>query len=208
MTHLVHQTYLKDYRQRNCRYKHATVRLLQQITLCRVCSCVPVATLSNLTIEVYVEEVWKDIVGFEQYQISSLGRVKKNTKIMSPWILRQGYLQVGLTRNKVRYKLLVHRLVAEAFICNEGDKDFVNHKNLDKSCNYVSNLEWVTKHENVQHFIQIKGRPFCTKYAVSFKEDVANFSGGLLESARYYGIPTSTISRWRKLYRRAAIPPN
>lgn len=46
----------------------------------------------------------------------------------------------------------VHRLVAKAYIPNDDlTRDYVNHKNGDKTDNDVSNLEWVTHKENVEH---------------------------------------------------------
>lgn len=146
-------------------------------------------------------EIWEKIEGFE-YLISSEGRVKKsNGKLMSPWKLRQGYLQVGLSRNSKRHKFLVHRLVADAFIDKIEDKNIVNHKNLDKADNRVCNLEWVTSTENADHFIKTFGIIDRNIYQQEFKMEVANFDGGMLESKRFYDLPTSTVLRWRKEFR-------
>jgi hypothetical protein len=70
-------------------------------------------------------------------------------KILALQKARNGYLLVSLgSKNK---HMLVHRLVAEAFLPSPHEKMEVNHKNLIKTDNRATNLEWVTKHENMQH---------------------------------------------------------
>ena len=112
-----------------------------------------------------MEEVWKDIPGYEGwYQVSNLGRVKRIKKvhcnhgnrniierehILTPTKDRKGYLIVILSNdgnNKKHCK--VHRLVAEAFIPNIEKKPQVDHINRIKNDNRVCNLRWVTNSEN------------------------------------------------------------
>lgn len=49
------------------------------------------------------------------------------------------------------YNKYVHRLIAENFIPNPHNLPMVNHKDGNKWNNNISNLEWVTASENVQH---------------------------------------------------------
>lgn len=63
----------------------------------------------------------------------------------------KGYLCVHLSVNNKSWTLLVHRLVAMAFIPNPDNKPEVNHIDGDKWNNKVDNLEWNTSSENMAH---------------------------------------------------------
>ena len=101
-----------------------------------------------------MEEVWKDIEGYEGlYQVSNLGRVKniRTGRLLKPYIDKGGYCRVHLCiRNKPRH-IFVHRLVAEAFIANPNNMPEVNHKSEVKTENTVDNLEWVSHKANINY---------------------------------------------------------
>lgn len=101
------------------------------------------------------QEIWKDIEGFEKYQISSYGRVRsfKNNKesILKPLIKCSGYVGLQFYQNKKHYNVYVHQLVANAFITNPENKPEVNHIDGNKLNNNLTNLQWVTAKENIQH---------------------------------------------------------
>lgn len=100
-------------------------------------------------------EIWKDIEGFSNYQISNQGRVKnKNTDlILHQQKRKKGYVKVELWKDGKGYTRDVHRLVGKAFIPNPENKPDINHIDTKKDNNWVTNLEWVTKKENIQHAI-------------------------------------------------------
>ncbi len=101
-------------------------------------------------------ENWREIKGFDGfYFISDLGNIKslyRGEKLIKPRDSKRGYTTVILAGKKTLY---VHRLVASHFICDIDDKREVNHKNGIKNDNKLSNLEIVTKGENLKHAYKI-----------------------------------------------------
>ena len=98
-------------------------------------------------------EKWKAIAGYEgSYEVSDLGRVKSlkygKEKILKPRKNTGGYLHVDLCKDGHTKNLLVHRLVAEAFIPNPQGLETVNHKDEVKTNNVTSNLEWMSQRDN------------------------------------------------------------
>ena len=87
------------------------------------------------------------------YFIYDDGRVYSETteKFLKPFPNPQGYMLVDIHINGVGYTKQLHRLVAMAFIPNPDMLETVNHKDGDKTHNYVDNLEWMTRLDNVRH---------------------------------------------------------
>lgn len=118
-----------------------------------------------------MKEIWKDIPQYKGlYQVSDKGNVRSlshytrnNTnggkrltkgRILSQYIMPNGYLQVQLSKGDERKKFYTHRLVAIAFLRNEMNLSDVNHINGDKNYNSVENLEWCTHQENQIHMVK------------------------------------------------------
>lgn len=94
-------------------------------------------------------EEWRNIQGYEGYQVSNTGIVRNISKGN---ILKQ----YNRSRNKLykavcidRKMISVHRLVAQAFIPNPNNLPMVNHKDENPSNNCVENLEWCTQKYNM-----------------------------------------------------------
>lgn len=115
-----------------------------------------------------MEEIFKSVKNYEEfYQVSNLGRVKSNDrqrfgvggsirnckgKILKASPNQSGHLLVNLYDSEGKSKkVLVHRLVAEAFIENPNNLPCVNHKDEDKNNNCVENLEWCTVKYNNEY---------------------------------------------------------
>lgn len=98
------------------------------------------------------DEVFKKITVCENYSISNYGRVRNDIRntFLSPRKLR-GYERVSLWYNNKANDHRIHRLVAQEFIQNKENKPEVNHKDGNKLNNHVSNLEWNTTQENLEH---------------------------------------------------------
>lgn len=89
------------------------------------------------------------------YSILSSGTViGKKGKLVKLSKGTTGYYQINAYSGGKRVKtFLVHRLVAAAFIPNPKNLPEVNHKDGDKSNNHFTNLEWVSRSENIKHGI-------------------------------------------------------
>jgi hypothetical protein len=169
-----------------------------------------------------MNEIWKDVVGYEGlYQVSNIGsimRVKRNIltkdnkiKTLKTLIMKQAlsnneypYKTCILTKNKTSSSFLVHRLVAQAFIPNPNNKPCINHKNGIKTDNRTNNLEWCTHKENSQHafktelMIGLRGElnnsaKLTRLEVIDIRKRKAN-GEPIINSYRYYGRKVAKIT--------------
>lgn len=98
-------------------------------------------------------EEWRNVVDNPNYKVSNTGRIRRNghDKDKAVRQSKDGYLTTHLYLNGERQYKRVNRVVARAFIPNPENKPEVNHKDGNKLNNNVSNLEWSTKKENMEH---------------------------------------------------------
>lgn len=115
------------------------------------------------------EEEWATVESHAGFlEVSNLGRVRsldsfrpgrgakphpqlRKGKVLSPFIANNGYPTIAPKFGDSRKKLLVHRLVAKAFVPGYFDGATVNHIDGDKTNNTAGNLEWTTRADNTAH---------------------------------------------------------
>lgn len=108
----------------------------------------------------------RPVQGFEGlYSVSRNGlvtshkRTTTNGGILKQSLSPGGYRRVKLLKNGKYHNLMVHRIVATAFLSNDGNLPYVNHIDANKSNNSVDNLEWCTREQNVTHAKSLKLYP-------------------------------------------------
>lgn len=116
------------------------------------------------------EEWRRCIYPYIRYEVSNYGRVRhaRNKKIRKYFLAKapckskgwKPYCRVNIFVKGKWHHVLVHRLVAYAFIPLPDDCLFknyqVDHINGDKMNNRVENLRWVTASENMLAYHQLK----------------------------------------------------
>ena len=106
---------------------------------------------------------YKELKEDSDYLIYNDGRIfsKKTNRFLTGKIDNVGYRVYGLaitdeltvSRKKKSKMLYAHRLVAEYFIPNPNNYQYVHHKDENKLNNRVSNLEWVSPKQNMQYHL-------------------------------------------------------
>jgi hypothetical protein len=108
------------------------------------------------------KEEWKSIQGYDGYFVSTHGRVKSTIvkgkiKLLKQNETNSGYLKVGLSKDGKTDAQLVHRLVAKAFISNPQNYPCIDHFDMNKHNNHLSNLRWCSYEQN--QFYAQQNRP-------------------------------------------------
>ncbi len=154
----------------------------------------------------------KSIKGYSRYSIDESGIVKNKSRnyILKPRNSGYGaYLTVALINNRGERKTkFIHRLVAETYIPRIDNKLIVNHIDGNKYNNHVSNLEWVTVSENIQHaydtglHVKAKGvdSPNTKLSSQKVHNICASLMGGLKIScvAKLHGVSESIVRNIKK----------
>jgi hypothetical protein len=108
-------------------------------------------------------ELWKIVEGFEAYEVSNLGKVRrrlpgitwKTPHILKPSLYSKKYYGVTLCVSGKKFSRLVHILVASAFIPNPLGLPQVNHQDGNKKNCKADNLEWRSNVGNHRHAVKL-----------------------------------------------------
>lgn len=147
------------------------------------------------------------IQGYEHYFVTTDGKIFSQAygslKELSPWLdSKKRYFMIDLSKKGTVYKHLVHRLVAQAYIPNPDNLPEVNHKDGNCQNNHVSNLEWVTRQENINHSLLTHSpvRNFKECFLYYENEFIGEFQS-IAAAARYANEKTgASISSLSKYY--------
>lgn len=117
-----------------------------------------------------MKELWLPVVGYEGlYEVSNQGNIrsvarriphskKGYTRVFYGSVLtpitnksRNNYCYISLKKDGKKKNLLLHRLIAQAFIPNPENKNQINHKDYNPCNNAVNNLEWCDSKYNLNY---------------------------------------------------------
>lgn len=166
-------------------------------------------------------ETWRRAVGFPDYEVSDLGRVRSNDRMVYGYFKPGRILKVGERRHKGRLNhisvrlgrgksLRVHRLVLEAFVgpCPPGHEGC--HNDGDPTNNRLSNLRWDTRSGNMQDAIRhgthwtpfknLRGEANSRTHLTAddiktIRATPQNWRGAQAALARRFGVSGVTIKR-------------
>ena len=181
-----------------------------------------------------LDEIWRLSQAHPEYEVSNRGRVRRitdvtytmpnggiATRLIAGKILTNSrlpawrvhdlpYVRVGLLDRSTNTTkgVMVHKLVADAFVPNPDNKPCVNHINSDASDPRAVNLEWCTHKENTMHSylagrlkVPHPGHGVDNPHAKLTDDDVRKIremsATGLSNAkvAKVFGIDRSKISR-------------
>ena len=172
------------------------------------------AYIERFSISEFIEyacskEIWKPVVGFYRYEVSTFGNVRKiGSKNNLKFNENIGYHVVSVSENIGVFKSRrINVLVAEAFL---GSKPFlgaiVAHSDGNKANNILSNLRWASARENqfdrIRHHTRTRGSDV---HGAKLKEgDIPIILARIHSGERYpliasdYNVSVSTICLIKK----------
>lgn len=150
-------------------------------------------------------EVWADIVGYPNYQVSTQGNVRNiNTgRLLKGREHDGGYRNVYIKDMYGKYRnQYIHRLVATYFVPSDPDCDEVDHINRDKTDNRADNLRWVDRSTNSKNYCRKNRRGYKMNTLTALQQEQIKhfiFEGeSNVKISERLDIPRQTIYSYRK----------
>ena len=138
-----------------------------------------------------IQEEWRSISGYANYQVSNIGRVRniKSGRILKPGSDKYSYLLVYLYNKQNRKTCKVHRLVAQEFIDNPDNKTDIDHIDHDPKNNTIKNLRWASKSENHMNKSKLKQQCSSNFKGVSLHKGIQKWRVmiNIMEDKTYWG---------------------
>lgn len=90
------------------------------------------------------------IPGYDNYILFANGMILncENNRWLHGHKRTDGYIRITLFSNNKGKKFRLHQLLAQAFLPNPENKQFIDHINHIRDDNRLENLRWVTRSEN------------------------------------------------------------
>lgn len=149
---------------------------------------------------------WQPVKGYEgRYDVSTCGTIRRaDGFIVGQWPNSDGYSLARLSNPRAVVR--VHRVVAEAFLPNDSDLPNVNHIDCNRSNNDVSNLEWCTQQQNLEHMDKLGRR---AKHWLGKRSPNAHLTEHQVRELRrirsQWNVPFSRLAQMFGVSKRAAM---
>lgn len=91
-------------------------------------------------------EEWRKIPGYEIYEVSSLGNVRRDGRVLVP-TMTNGYRMISTSVNGISKRVRIARAVCLAFHPTVEGKITVDHINRNRLDDRVDNLRWADSTE-------------------------------------------------------------
>lgn len=119
------------------------------------------------------------VLDYPDYMVYEDGRIwsNKTSKFLKPAYTKAGYASVELFNSAGSKRLLIHRLVANAYIPNPNGLPQINHKDENPKNNKVANLEWCTAKYNMNYGNGAKTRHLKIDYTKPTYKKIAIQNG-------------------------------
>lgn len=103
----------------------------------------------------------RDVIGWEgYYQVTSCGKIwsVRYNRFIKPAGGEGNYQMVCLHRDNKQTFDYIHRLVAKAYLPNPHNYSEINHIDEIKDHNWVNNLEWCSRKQNINYGTGVERR--------------------------------------------------